>query len=239
MKPAALIAAAVAAVLLAAPAPAANAATTITYTGIAGGTSGNGDFGATMGNIFSPFTAVVTLTDTASHPTYGVPGRALYADSGSNGVSLFTATLTIGGVSKQIGAEYREAYSLVDNFGGTDGINHGGSLQRNSPDYSIQNGFSLAVDSRVNNILNSIDPNAPFSYAVQTGDSARGFFSFLEYNRSTEMLEFEAEGVLLIRSVSVGSGLSAAPEPATWAMMIGGFGAAGAGLRRRRAAALG
>ena len=33
-------------------------------------------------------------------------------------------------------------------------------------------------------------------------------------------------------------GVAGAPEPATWALMVGGFGLAGAGLRRRRAMAV-
>ena len=38
-------------------------------------------------------------------------------------------------------------------------------------------------------------------------------------------------------SFSLQTGVSAVPEPATWAMLAGGFGLAGASLRRRRAAA--
>jgi hypothetical protein len=37
-------------------------------------------------------------------------------------------------------------------------------------------------------------------------------------------------------SLVVGNGAAAVPEPASWALMIGGFGMAGGMLRRRRTA---
>lgn len=61
---------------------------------------------------------------------------------------------------------------------------------------------------------------------------------------TTQTLNFLAEGTpngfppfLLLDGVSVGS-VGALPEPATWAMMIVGLGAVGAGLRRRGRPAL-
>ena len=45
-------------------------------------------------------------------------------------------------------------------------------------------------------------------------------------------------GNQIIASVATGGGIAAVPEPATWALMIGGFGMAGAALRSRRRAAL-
>jgi hypothetical protein len=63
-----------------------------------------------------------------------------------------------------------------------------------------------------------------------------GSFSFVGSGHDTLQLaaKVEGNGGVFFDALSVSGGV---PEPATWSLMIGGFGLAGAALRRRRAAA--
>ncbi len=75
---------------------------------------------------------------------------------------------------------------------------------------------------------------APFAYRVYSG-------TFTATSTATDLrFTFQNDpGIFRLDAVSVNliSGAGAVPEPAAWAMMIGGFGLAGAALRRRRKAA--
>ena len=62
-------------------------------------------------------------------------------------------------------------------------------------------------------------------------------FSKLVFNVAPGSYTFDVTGVTVqafVNGVDVRLDTAAVPEPATWALMIGGFGAAGATLRRRR-----
>ena len=46
--------------------------------------------------------------------------------------------------------------------------------------------------------------------------------------------EFSGYVPIFIHTAFINNAIAAVPEPTTWALMIGGFGLAGASLRRRR-----
>jgi hypothetical protein len=92
--------------------------------------------------------------------------------------------------------------------------------------------FTTSLTS--SSILNS---NGLTNYSVNAAGTARltgfedtsGFYLFTANQDGTALGSFSATAI---------AAASAAPEPATWAMMIGGFGMAGVAMRRRRARAI-
>ncbi|WP_293907112.1 PEPxxWA-CTERM sorting domain-containing protein [Phenylobacterium sp.] len=71
---------------------------------------------------------------------------------------------------------------------------------------------------------------SPDAVASELGATAPNGTSFFELTTQGGFADH-----MLVTSMNVGSG---APEPAAWALMIGGFGLAGTALRRRRSLAL-
>ena len=61
-----------------------------------------------------------------------------------------------------------------------------------------------------------------------------GFFGFVNSNPFTSIVVSGENEIHFFDNVRFGTG-NAVPEPATWAMMIGGFALAGAAMRRRKA----
>jgi hypothetical protein len=80
----------------------------------------------------------------------------------------------------------------------------------------------------------------PFTGVFTTPADGWGGFGFYQKSlQDSGDLGARATGLLQIESVSYYSSGSAVPEPAAWAMMIVGFGLAGAAVRKQRAASLG
>ncbi|PZQ65249.1 MAG: hypothetical protein DI570_02460 [Phenylobacterium zucineum] len=75
----------------------------------------------------------------------------------------------------------------------------------------------------------------PFYFARSWGDQRGGYDFYYVINGTTTSASFSATAP---GSGSPGGNGGAVPEPATWALMIGGFGMAGATLRRRRQLAI-
>ena len=67
--------------------------------------------------------------------------------------------------------------------------------------------------------------------------SFNDYFGFTGVSFNSIRITNLSSDYYLIDSVQLGSTSHGVPEPATWAMMIFGFGLAGASLRRRRAVA--
>jgi hypothetical protein len=79
---------------------------------------------------------------------------------------------------------------------------------------------------------------SPFTYTVQPGDVAWGQFMRSRHDDEFSVGDMLISATLATTSISVvDTSAGAVPEPATWALMIAGFGAAGSALRRRRLAA--
>ena len=77
-----------------------------------------------------------------------------------------------------------------------------------------------------------LDPNGEnfFAFEALNGET----FTNLSYN----IVGGTADAIRQVRIASAEGGVPAVPEPATWAMMLMGFGAAGYAMRRRRQAAV-
>ncbi len=87
--------------------------------------------------------------------------------------------------------------------------------------------FVSAFDAG-NNILEQLLLNDTDGNVVTPG----AFYGFKESSASIKAIQF-SDGFVIAYGLKV---ISPVPEPATWALMIGGFGLAGAALRRRKVA---
>lgn len=82
------------------------------------------------------------------------------------------------------------------------------------------------------------DPTGAFTYALANGQNK---FAFQAVNgQSIAGLSFTVAngGVETVKQVRISPAVGVVPEPATWAMMLLGFGAVGYSMRRRRKPAL-
>jgi hypothetical protein len=87
--------------------------------------------------------------------------------------------------------------------------------------------FQAGVTS-AESIFASVDPRTPFSYVLTDADRAYGgTFGAFAYGGGGD---FATQFILSDNEVRGGM----APEPASWAMMVGGFGLVGGALGRRR-----
>lgn len=73
-----------------------------------------------------------------------------------------------------------------------------------------------------------------FSYVWNSGSNTAANVELINRNLAYHGNDFVLDDLSFTGATQSGS--TAVPEPATWALMIGGFGLAGAALRRRRAA---
>lgn len=207
---------------LAASATTATAAIVVTtYKGtVTSGHDRTGVFG-TAGAIFDGMDFSVAYTTDDS-----VPFTTKFADSvqsyitGSGFNDPVTALVTIGGHSLHFGSGPGAVgiTKAADNFtGGQDQLYNEASVSV----FDVQNAvFSL------NDFLSSSDYHHNLNYLLQPGDGQYGGFT------SNPITGYDTTAIFHTTSVNINSG---APEPTVWALMVGGFGLAGAALRRRGA----
>ncbi|PZQ55195.1 MAG: hypothetical protein DI570_22325 [Phenylobacterium zucineum] len=131
-------------------------------------------------------------------------------------------------------------------------FNHPGALVAETWTYEVRNPSEAVYDEIYHLLSGTLNVTPGASYDVFTSFSAgialngQPVFASMDFlNTATFGLETgdgspfgSASGALVGSSAIPGAG--AVPEPRTWALMIAGFGLAGAGLRgRRRVAAFG
>ena len=94
-------------------------------------------------------------------------------------------------------------------------------------------GIRIVFGGGIGNVIDQPGPTAPVDSPFNVNAPAAGLYSFvLDYN---ECCGAPARLGFKINGQNVGG---AVPEPATWGLMIAGFGVSGMALRRRRRAAL-
>jgi hypothetical protein len=161
------------------------------------------------------------------------PTSAVYAGGHTFGAAAIqSATLTINGVSRSISGSYQSSVSYFDEQAGfLDGVFHEAQDYRAGTANAFNHYVQAGIWAETNEILSNIDFTRPLSYDFAVGDQPLGGFYWFTNNSVGAETEF-AVGQFDYANVTVTAG--AVPEPATWAMMIGGMGAVGGAMRRRR-----
>jgi hypothetical protein len=213
----------------------------ITYKGtVSSGTDQTGVFGAANTDLAGKaFKAVYTLDDaTPGVETIVGPSNSLIRGGTyypGKPASPLSATITIDGITKSSKGSYAGFATQSNDVNGMDFISH------DSQDYSglsgptfISNYIYIQLSSSTNNFLSNSDFRSKLNYTILPGDRAIGGFAFSMASNAQPFPPVripieQAAGYLLGTSVSIRA--LGVPEPASWALMILGFGAIGGTMR--------
>ena len=163
----------------------------------------------------SPIKVGDTITATFSSMTADSVGSALAMSFGEIGTKK--VTFELGGFTWTSAGDFGASFEPIDFAAGADPLATYYSTMDDAP-----GGGDLHVDGYAFEI-------GEFGYDLYTGPGFKGVF-----DRST-LLVYD-NGTRLPASDGPQEAILPVPEPATWAMMIAGFGIAGAALRTRRTA---
>ena len=242
----------------------ASAAVTFTMTGVV--TSGTDHGNSYLPNGGSPFGIDPYAVDLGTGATYGMAtGRAFslvvtldetlgslsegadyFQRYGEGADSPITAAFTMNGVTQTLGnyvGNFAKSYQNPDRLVGR------AEEERNRPDggagvFTTFYGY-LAMDMYLPaNVFDEKGFAEAASWTRSGNENALGHLSMVlqDTNGTGEgpivlLPQRVADLYLRFDTLNVTSDVAAVPEPATWAMMIMGFGLAGAAVRRRRALA--
>ena len=202
-------------------APAAAAVVSLDFTGIAttnnsttiggfysGGTSGDGNSGPNLGVTFSSNALAINNYNGCCEPDSAFGRRGiLFFQSGSEVTLNYAAGFT-DGFSFYYSANSAAAINVYDGLNGT--------------------GNLLATLNLVQQANTGCPPGSSGFYCNWTaiGVAFAGTARSIDFGGSANFIAYD--------NITFGSDTPGVPEPATWAMMIGGFGLVGAAMRRRR-----
>jgi hypothetical protein len=209
---------------------------TITVTGnILNGYDKAGAFGSPNSNLTGlPFSAIFTVQPKAGDTVINTPSLSYLF--GTGGASPVTAALSIGTGTYYFGGKLSGS-ALASNGAspGTIGVD---GLYYSSEDTDVSTLppastlFYVSIQS-VRDLLSKADFSSYSTINLTPADNAQGLAQVANYNQLTGTYNDVSYANLSLTSIS--AKLSApVPEPATWAMMIVGFGLAGVALRRQR-----
>lgn len=235
-------AAAVAVALLAAGAGSAQAAVVIyTFTGLASGYGGAGERFGFAGQSFND--QVFRLTFRRDDAT---PGASFYSNSnyssitGSGSIAPITATLVFNGrmidfgIGNAVGLQEQsdgstEYFRLLSQHATLTTISETlGKISHNRVEITANGAGTDYLSSADFHYLTSLTPSATPSWNWQSIVD----FSDTTYDLATFRAVSQADnGKIYLRPTSMTVGTSAVPELGTWALLVVGFGVAGAALR--------
>jgi len=218
-------------------APASATVHQLTYQGVVTSALDNtAEFGAGASLVGMSFTALVTYDDAKAGATHS--GDTYYDNyAGSGAANPVTATIMLNGVSRSFGATYGQDSRLDRSLQpGCLSDCTEVSFQQHAKDEYTKDGFYTL--NYIN--LGGTSSNGALSGLAHTApDFTNPPIDLYAYVNLFEQDIFTLDAThYAMVSVRIDSVTGGVPEPATWALMLMGFGGAGALLRRRRADAL-
>lgn len=209
----------------------------ITYTGtVTEGVDLTGAFGAPGDLTGKAFTAIYKL-NTGLLSVVSDDGSTAQIFGGTEyqnppfPVSPLSATLTIDGITHAISGIY--SGKAFQSNGPSDQISHFASHNVGTELHGERLAIENFIWSGVNNIVDTHDYTTPLNYTLQPGDFGGG--GFILHHRDNGNFVRYAIGDFRTETVIIAAVTTdAVPEPATWAMMIVGFGLVGGAMRRKR-----
>ena len=250
MKFGKLMGAAVTAAAMMMAAPVQAATYIITYTGhVTQGYDNTGTFGVKGALAGLSYTAIYSFNFPVSGALYynDYVSTSSYGGTSYNAVSPLSANFTLNGITKNIAGNYVGSTQISDGssipYVGYDTILHAASdLVDNSQVYKAY-GISNYIYSSTNNFIKSNNLLSSLDYYVSPADFSTGGFGFVNFDRQNNVSLESVTGNVSIDHINITAQNplpgtddvnAAVPEPATWALMIVGFGAIGSAMRRRQ-----
>jgi hypothetical protein len=222
---------------LAAPLPAAAKIIRVTYIGVVdGGIDSTGIFGPAESDLGGKRYRAVTVFDTSRGDLQTSPSSfaAIGGDRFGTTNPAISATLTINGVTESLTPDY---FGLIYSSHAPGPEYPQFSFHAHQARHNSYDGVYLEDDFINNQIeVDAEMPGLPFGYdtsfhyLVQPGDYIAGSSFQILHCCAPEGVERYAYGSLAPQLLLV-----SVPEPASWTLLIAGFGLTGAELRRRRA----
>lgn len=215
----------------------------VTVSGTAAGIDFTGVFGGgAFSGINGAYTAVYRV-DTDRGAYVPLSGHHAYQGGGTSSgtTSPVSATFTYNGVTVAFAgahAGYVEIFNNAPVGSETfDGLRYQAQDFQNDATGRINNSVFDQIGSYVNQIVFSTAVPTSLDYTLQPGDTAQGFLRREVYSQNNALLE-GASANLYAQRITVALEQAGVPEPATWALLIAGFGAVGGAMRRRGGAGL-
>jgi hypothetical protein len=153
-----------------------------------------------------------------------------------------TATLTINGITRAFATgPGATAYAAHINgydagSGSYDATNHFARDEHSEGNLLISNGVDVGIDAYTD-MLAAPALITPIAYALAGDDEGYGAYQVGSFNVTTGVWDVLSTGQLTPYSYTITTlpdiVTSGVPEPASWAMMIAGFGLVGGAMRRR------
>jgi hypothetical protein len=172
------------------------------------------------------FTAVFTTTTGGLSSLGGLTGfqQIIGGTNSGEGPGVTTALFTLSNSSQVLGSVlFTGAVSSSLLVGIPEGI-FGDYIRANSVTANNGTYLDMVVGNPAGTFVSAADITTTVNHTVTAPDNSGGTFSV---NNAVLILD-----VATVTSGAIGGGV---PEPASWALMLTGFGAMGAMLRRRRA----
>jgi hypothetical protein len=201
---------------------------------VTNGSFESGFSGFTLGNTGGGTAPVVIrYNQTSGYPT-GAFGEAIPTDTATS-----LSPDAVGNFVAYFSSDTANPDSLTQAVNLTSGIIYNVGF-----DYYVpQNGYNNPFDATLSFLVNGVAVGSALTTGSPTSSTTPGVWrtfntSFTATSSGSQTLTFQFRGLGTTAAdfaIDRVYAVAAVPEPASWALMIGGFGMVGAGLRRRRA----